>query len=387
MKSSHILFFLAMLPLAAHGQQYRQPIPSEVTSFQLGGRDTLHVWFGDQSAIISRDNAPAAVLKQGRLCFNGRSDEMVLAEGSTAYFAVDGHAVLAFHGPYRQLHRLEVKASDHAQVDFLGSRSDTLYADRFTVSQLGGSVIDCAITLVGVTTSQWEYQGLVSPGGGSDGENSAESGSDKQHRPRYSRDPDLTFEWGVHNWGDSPFNGFAGVDDPAAVRMRPANLQLSLSYPFVSTRRFGAYVGLGLEWDRFRFEAPYVSLGDSAFADSAVDGCRSTLFSRSVTLPLTLRFDLGRYRDWTLMVSALPGLAWTGSRTGLRRRYDDGNMERDERDLTANRQFNPYQLDARVALLRNGVGLFAQFALLPLLKDGYDKLYPVRFGLIVNFGD
>ena len=44
---------------------------------------------------------------------------------------------------------------------------------------------------------------------------------------------------------------------------------------------------------------------------------------------------------------------------------------------------NPYHLDVRVAVQYKALGLYVQAATLPLLKDGCQELYPVKFGIIL----
>ena len=82
----------------------------------------------------------------------------------------------------------------------------------------------------------------------------------KQKRPFWHwRNIELHFAWGFHNWGDDMFNGFEGVDGDASIRTSFNNIQLSVNYPIVGTRHTGLYLGLGLEWDKYKFEASEIS--------------------------------------------------------------------------------------------------------------------------------
>lgn len=54
-----------------------------------------------------------------------------------------------------------------------------------------------------------------------------------------------------------------------------------------------------------------------------------------------------------------------------------------EKDYSVNRYFNPYTMDVRAAVHYKGIGLYVQSAMLPLLKDGCQELYPVKFGIIL----
>lgn len=200
------------------------------------------------------------------------------------------------------------------------------------------------------------------------------------------RDVALHFAWGFHNWGTSMFNGFEGVDGDAAVRTSFNNIQLSVDYPLVGTRHFGFYVGLGLEWDKYKFEANEVSLSTStdpyAFSDGGDQSCSSWLNTRYVVVPLTFRFDL--WHDWSLTLSALPGIHWGGSHTGLRREYDTDLEDRTERDQSINKYINPYKLDLRATLSYENIGLYFQAPTMSTFRSSVQELYPIKFGLILT---
>lgn len=200
------------------------------------------------------------------------------------------------------------------------------------------------------------------------------------------RDVALHFAWGFHNWGTSMFNGFEGVDGDAAVRTSFNNIQLSVDYPLVGTRHFGFYVGLGLEWDKYKFEANEVTLNTStdpyAFSDGGDQSCSSWLNTRYVVVPLTFRFDL--WHDWSLTLSALPGIHWGGSHTGLRREYDTDLEDRTERDQSINKYINPYKLDLRATLSYDNIGLYFQLPTMSTFRSSVQELYPIKFGLILT---
>lgn len=200
------------------------------------------------------------------------------------------------------------------------------------------------------------------------------------------RDVALHFAWGFHNWGTSMFNGFEGVDGDAAVRTSFNNIQLSVDYPLIGTRHFGFYVGLGLEWDKYKFEANEVSLNTStdpySFSDGGDQSCSSWLNTRYVVVPLTFRFDL--WHDWSLTLSALPGIHWGGSHTGLRREYDTDLEDRTERDQSINKYINPYKLDLRATLSYENIGLYFQLPTMSTFRSSVQELYPIKFGLILT---
>lgn len=201
-----------------------------------------------------------------------------------------------------------------------------------------------------------------------------------------SRDVALNFAWGFHNWGTDRFNGFQGIDGDAAVRTSFNNLQLSVDYPLVGTRHFGFYVGLGLEWDKYKFEGHEITfsspLSTFNFQDGGDAACTSWLNTRYVELPLTFRFDL--WHDWSLTLSAIPGIHWGGSHTGLRREYNTDLEQRIDYDYSVNRYINPYKLDLRATLNYEGIGLYVQVPTLSTMRDNTQPLYPIKFGIILT---
>lgn len=215
---------------------------------------------------------------------------------------------------------------------------------------------------------------------------SSYDGQQKSRSVWRHRDVALHFAWGFHNWGSSMFNGFEGVDGDAAVRTSFNNIQLSVDYPLIGTRHFGFYVGLGLEWDKYKFEANEVSLSTStdpyAFSDGGDQSCSSWLNTRYVVVPLTFRFDL--WHDWSLTLSALPGIHWGGSHTGLRREYDTDLEDRTERDQSINKYINPYKLDLRATLSYENIGLYFQAPTMSTFRSTVQELYPIKFGLILT---
>ena len=387
MKKTQLLIVLALLPLMAHSQQYRQRIPDNVSTIELSGNTSADISFGDETDLITFDNNPHATIKDNRLIIN-RNDyvKIVLAEGASITLIVGSNAYVGFHAPYRPLGKLGIDASDNANISFKGSETDTLHVGLLEVSQRGNAYINDKKINIHSDKSSWNYstvKGLDNADGG------ATASAAKRHsgNKRYRREANITLDWGLHNWGSEPTSGFGGVQGDAAINTRPGNWQLALSFPFISTSHFGAYLGLGLEWDRFRFQGNDIYIGATSFTDNATAGYTTSLRTRAVVLPVSLRFDLGHSRDWSLLLSALPGLYWTGSHTGLQRELETPTGKRNERDLSVNHHISPYKFDVRAMLLYDGIGIYTQISLTPLLKEGFDKLYPVRFGLAINIGD
>lgn len=204
-------------------------------------------------------------------------------------------------------------------------------------------------------------------------------------KQRVSRDTwstNLDFAWGFHNWGGTPFSGLGGMDGDAAVRTSFNHILLSLSYPVVISRRVALYAGLGLEWDKYKFHSGEVLFNSSLSPHRLTlgpDDATSRLLTRYFIVPISLYFDLGSH--WKIEIAALPGLHWSGSHTGLRRDYTEGDNERHVKDYSINRHLNPFKLDARLLVRYRAVGLYFQVATLPAFRNTCEELYPVKFGI------
>ncbi len=198
------------------------------------------------------------------------------------------------------------------------------------------------------------------------------------------RDVALNFAWGFHNWGTTPLNGFAGVEGAASVRTSFNHVHLSINYPLIGTHHTGLYVGLGLDWDKYKFTTPEVLLdpNPTAFGDGNNDACSSRMLTRYVMVPVTFRLDL--WHDWHLSIAALPGIHWGGSHTGIRREYNTDLSYTLVKDQNANKYVNPYKLDLRATLSYEDFGLYLQTATLSTMKNGFQELYPIKFGLFIN---
>ena len=215
----------------------------------------------------------------------------------------------------------------------------------------------------------------------------------KRNSKKGTRHPwktEFDFAWGWHNWGDQIGNGFSGVEGTAEAATNFRNVQLAINVPVVNTTGFALKAGVGVQWDKFRFATPEVFYDQSAehcgFAagtwGSAV--ASTSLKARSVMLPI--KFEFGNRNRWHFSLTAMPGFAWTGKNTGLRRHYNEVAATMDEhtdKDYSINTHFNPYRLDVRAAVQYGGIGFYVQAATLPLLKDDSQELYPIMFGIIL----
>ncbi len=207
----------------------------------------------------------------------------------------------------------------------------------------------------------------------------------KRNRHPWSTDLDLAFGW--HNWGSELGGGFSGVEGAAAVSTNFHNIQLAVNIPVINVRGFAFKAGLGFDWDRYNFIDPEVVFDATAtpmaFADGASGGSTAwtRLKTRSVVVPL--KFEFGNRDKWHFSITALPGLNWSGNNTGLRRKVEVMGGTNKEKDYLVNRYFNPYSFDVRVAVQYDAIGLYVQTSMVPLLKDGCQDLFPVKFGIIL----
>ena len=213
----------------------------------------------------------------------------------------------------------------------------------------------------------------------------ARKSAKKQNPHPWNTDLDLAFGW--HNWGSELGSGFSGVEGPAAVSTNFHNIQLAINIPVINVRGFAFKAGLGFNWDRYNFIDPAVVFDATAtpmsFDDMAngVSTVWTRLKTRSVVVPLKLEF--GNPKKWHFSLTALPGLNWSGNNTGLRRKVEVMGGTSKVKDYSVNRYFNPYSLDLRAAVQYKSIGLYVQTAMVPLLKDGCQDLFPVKFGIIL----
>ena len=215
----------------------------------------------------------------------------------------------------------------------------------------------------------------------------------KRNSKKGTRHPwgtELDFAWGWHNWGDQIGNGFSGVEGTAEAVTNFRNLQLAINVPVINTTGFALKAGIGIQWDKFRFATPEVLYDQSTDPNGFAAGtwgesvATTSLKARSVMLPI--KFEFGNRNRWHFSITAMPGFAWTGKNTGLRRHYNEVEATFDEhtdKDYSINSHFNPYRLDVRAAVQYGGIGFYVQAATLPLLKDDSQKLYPIMFGIIL----
>lgn len=212
---------------------------------------------------------------------------------------------------------------------------------------------------------------------------------DNKNNKRHPWKTEYDFAWGWHNWGDQIGSGFSGLEGPAEAITNFRNLQLAINVPIVNTNGFALKVGVGVQWDKYRFATPEVFYDQSATHHGFNAGtwgsavATTSLKARNVMLPV--KFEFGNKHRWHFSLTAMPGFSWTGNNTGLRRHYNEVEAtmhEHTDKDYSINTHFNPYRLDVRAAVQYKSLGVYIQAATLPLLKDDSQKLYPIMFGFI-----
>ena len=160
---------------------------------------------------------------------------------------------------------------------------------------------------------------------------------------------------------------------------------LEYSHPIVNRRHFALSAGVGLEWNRFRFQNAMVDIGNSldpiAFApNSAYNYTRATLRTRYITLPISLHF--GNPRKWHCSLTALPGIQWSGSFSGIKYKESSADIESTVLYSGTNGYLRPYKLDVRATVSYKDCGLFVQVATMSAFKSSFEPLYPIKFGII-----
>lgn len=190
------------------------------------------------------------------------------------------------------------------------------------------------------------------------------------------------FHWGFNNWGTSQLNGLSGISDAAYnLKTSFSSYQLSMGYNIMNSRTIEAGVGIGYESDVYKYNTPevnYVAALKTFVQGPLVSDASTKLCARYVTLPLSVawKHNNGQFK---IRLSAIPGLNYSGSHTGLKVEKN-GTMDRNP----LNDVMNPYKFDVRVDFVFSGIGVFFQVATLPVMNDGFNKdLYPIKFGFVL----
>lgn len=429
-----------MLPAAA-GAQSSQLLPDYITEVRLEDYAMLRVMQGDENRLTVGGNArQLGDYNTSRLTLKETDDAatLYLKPGRSMVFNTQDFSNLTLVGDFAAMDSLVLHAEDYSRIEYNGDVKDTLRArhmrlhsedySRITSTNpvqygvgrynaLDYSRIDLAASDLcsrlasdGVTenlftnsdfgrinSGRFTKDGVLQHERQEGGYDEVLDVTDKitsgigdiartvaRKKNRHPWKTELDFAWGWHNWGDQIGAGFSGVEGAAAVNTNFHNIQLAVNIPVINVRGFALKAGLGMDWDRYNFQTSEVSFDETAtpMAFAAGSGTGYTrLKARSVVVPL--KFEFGNPKRWHVSLTALPGLNWSGDNTGLRRKSETTNGTQKLKDYEVNKYFNPYRFDVRLAVQYKGLGLYAQVSTLPLLKDGCQELYPIKFGIIL----
>ena len=422
-------FFAPMVPLMLSAQQFAQPIPDNVSEIRVEDNAYLEVAEGPAATIASAADRKVASVKGNRMVIGGNVRATItLPAGRMVAFVADDRSQLVFSGSFSQRPRFSLTTNDYATATFSGSLSDTLRATDLNLRADDYSRIhsDIAISSLNFAFEAHDYAAInlacknaplpsctgtilindnatvdfnycsgdtvtpfvADPSERRTGKSSLDplpsTLNSQKKKPSFwrRRDVALNFAWGFHNWGSEPLGGFSGVDGPAEVRTSFNHISLSVDFPLVGTRHTGLYIGLGLEWDKYKFTTPEVFFDPDAAAFTAgTDAdCSSRMLTRYVVVPVSFRLDL--WHDWRLTLAALPGFHWSGSHTGMRREYETDGREELIKEQNVNSYIAPYKLDFRATLSYSGIGLYLQVPTRSTMKASVQELYPVKFGVM-----
>ncbi len=202
----------------------------------------------------------------------------------------------------------------------------------------------------------------------------------------------LSFAWAFNNWGDSPLSGLNGMDDPYAIGTTFSSYQLAAMYTPLNVEHWAIGIGVGYESDIYRFSGnSYMSLGTtddpavSTFYNRNLGNAQwsSRLVARYITMPIALMYK--PTRKFGIVLTAIPGLNYTSSNTGLKHKgksFDDNAKMTDVEDVS--RVMNPYKVDARLTLVFTNIGVFLQAPTMPVFKNMDRDVYPIKFGFILG---
>ena len=202
----------------------------------------------------------------------------------------------------------------------------------------------------------------------------------------------LSFAWAFNNWGDSPLSGLNGMDDPYAIGTTFSSYQLAAMYNPLNVEHWAIGIGVGYESDIYRFSGnSYMSLGTtddpavSTFYNRNLGNAQwsSRLVARYITMPIAVMYK--PTRKFGIVLTAIPGLNYTSSNTGLKHKgksFADNAKMTDVEDVS--RVMNPYKVDARLTLVFTNIGVFLQAPTMPVFKNMDRDVYPIKFGFILG---
>ena len=209
----------------------------------------------------------------------------------------------------------------------------------------------------------------------------------ESNRSEAARDLELNYFWGFNNWGSHPF-GHASGD--AELNYYFMNYGFSIDMPVINRRKFGMYVGLGLEGNQYHFDSRLVNFTGTEFAATTTpnitvtggtldpDNWNTYFNTLAITVPVTFSFEPWKYDGVCIRLSAITGINILGM---LSQQYKTTAVELFANDRQMRKQMNPFMLDARLSVQYFNLGFYVQTAAISLFKKGMEPLYPLKFGI------
>ncbi len=209
----------------------------------------------------------------------------------------------------------------------------------------------------------------------------------ESNRSEAARDLELNYFWGFNNWGSHPF-GHASGD--AELNYYFMNYGFSIDMPVINRRKFGMYVGLGIDGNYYHFDSPLVNFSGTGFAATTTpnvtmtsgtmdpDNWNTYFGTLAITVPVTFSFEPWKYDGVCIRLSAIPGVNVVGY---LSQQYKTKAVGIAANDHLMRKQMNPFMLDARLSVQYSNFGFYVQTAALSLFKKGIEPLYPLKFGI------
>ena len=399
-----------------------QPV-KDVHTVEIEGSVKLKVYIdsakGTELEVSS--NAPVAMVAKGVMHMDGATNAVLRLSPSTSitHFTVEDAASLEFVGPMDLGdNQFTVSVEDAGRVkvtkingeDTLKAGYVTLHASdhgcivseipllrtayNFKVEDHGYVELPSAdakpgtdITAISEKITVQDNGKVVIKARGEDSVLSRHIEYRESNRSEAARDLELNYFWGFNNWGSHPF-GHASGD--AELNYYFMNYGFSIDMPVINRRKFGMYVGLGLDGNQYHFDSRLVNFTGTEFAATTTpnitvtggtldpDNWNTYFNTLAITVPVTFSFEPWKYDGVCIRLSAITGINILGM---LSQQYKTTAVELFANDRQMRKQMNPFMLDARLSVQYFNLGFYVQTAAISLFKKGMEPLYPVKFGI------
>ena len=399
-----------------------QPV-KDVHTVEIEGSVKLKVYIdsakGTELEVSS--NAPVAMVAKGVMHMDGATNAVLRLSPNTSitHFTVEDAASLEFVGPMDLGdNQFTVSVEDAGRVkvtkingeDTLKAGYVTLHASdhgcivseipllrtayNFKVEDHGYIELPSAdakpgtdITAISEKITVQDNGKVVIKARGEDSVLSRHIEYRESNRSEAARDLELNYFWGFNNWGSHPF-GHASGD--AELNYYFMNYGFSIDMPVINRRKFGMYVGLGLEGNQYHFDSRLVNFTGTEFAATTTpnitvtggtldpDNWNTYFNTLAITVPVTFSFEPWKYDGVCIRLSAITGINILGM---LSQQYKTTAVELFANDRQMRKQMNPFMLDARLSVQYFNLGFYVQTAAISLFKKGMEPLYPLKFGI------